>query len=238
MASVLERRLLVNYRIDPEAVAALLPAPLRPQQVGGWAVGGICLIRLRQVRPYGMPARLGLSSESAAHRIAVEWEGPHALESGVYIPRRDTGSAVNVLAGGRLFPGMHHHASFEVKETPHDLHVACHSRDGAVRIQADVGLTGQFQGSELFTDLEEASEFFRQGSSGYSAGRASGVLDGMKLASDSWRVEPAEARFVRSSFFDDENRFPRGSATLDCTLVMRELPVTWIPLQPMTVPAA
>nr|AAM33776.1 transcriptional regulator SrnQ [Streptomyces griseus] len=33
LASVIERRLLVNYRVDPHVAAALLPAPLRPQLV-------------------------------------------------------------------------------------------------------------------------------------------------------------------------------------------------------------
>jgi hypothetical protein len=103
LSSVIERRLLVNYRADPQAAAELLPAPLRPQQVGGWAVAGICLIRLGQVRPHWIPGRFGLCSENAAHRIAVEWDGPRGLETGVYIARRDSESAVNVLAGGRLF---------------------------------------------------------------------------------------------------------------------------------------
>lgn len=55
LSSVIERRLLVNYRADPAIVASLLPAPFRPQQIGGWAVAGICLIRLGQVRPPRVP---------------------------------------------------------------------------------------------------------------------------------------------------------------------------------------
>jgi hypothetical protein len=57
----------------------------------------------------------------------------------------------------------------------------------------------------------------------------------MELDTDSWRVEPVEVRTVRSTFFDDENRFPRGKATLDCALLMRDIPVTWNPLPPMPV---
>lgn len=235
LSSVIERRLLVNYRADPEVVAGLLPAPLRPQQVGGWAVAGICLIRLGHVRPRGVPARFGLRSENAAHRIAVEWDGPQGRETGVYIPRRDSGSAVNVLTGGRVFPGRHHHASFDVKETPQDLHVAYTSRDGTTSVQVDASQTTSFEGSELFADLPAASEFFRHGSSGYSAGRDQGHLDGMELDTGLWRVEPVEVHAVRSSFFDDEDRFPAGKATLDCALLMRDIPVTWTPLQPMQV---
>jgi hypothetical protein len=236
LASVIERRLLMNYRADPEAAAKLLPAPLRPQQIGGWAVVGICLIRLGQVRPYWAPGGFGLRSENAAHRIAVEWEGPQGVETGVYIPRRDSGSAVNVLAGGRLFPGSHHRASFDVNETRHELRVAYASRDGATRVRVEASLTEQFEGSELFAGLHEASAFFQHGSSGYSAGRARGRLDGMELGTRSWHVEPVEVHVVRSTIFDDEDLFPRGSATLDCALLMRDVPVTWTPLRPMRVP--
>jgi hypothetical protein len=38
MSSVIERRLLVNYRVDPGVAARLIPTPLRPQLVNGWAV--------------------------------------------------------------------------------------------------------------------------------------------------------------------------------------------------------
>lgn len=238
LSSVIERRLLVNYRADPEAVAGLLPAPLRPQQIGGRAVVGICLIRLGQVRPRWAPGRFGLRSENAAHRIAVEWDGPQGPETGVYIPRRDSGSAVNVLAGGRLFPGRHHRASFDVNETPRDLHVAYSSRDGTTCVRVEASLTGQFQGSKLFADLNEASEFFRHGSSGYSSGRPMGGLEGMELQTPSWRVAPVEVHVARSTFFDDEERFPRGSVALDCALLMRDVPVTWNPLRPMLVPEA
>lgn len=238
LSSVIERRLLVNYRADPAIVAKLLPAPLRPQQIDGWAVAGICLIRLGQVRPRWAPGGFGLRSESAAHRVAVEWDGPRGRETGVYIPRRDSGSVLNVLVGGRLFPGRHHHASFEVTETPQNLHVAYTSRDGSTRVQVDASLTGKFAGSKLFAGLPEASAFFRQGSSGYSPGRDRGHLDGIALATSSWRVEPVDVRAVLSTFFDDEDRFPRGSATFDCALLMRDLPVTWEPLRPMLVPGA
>ena len=67
-------------------------------------VAGICLIRLRALRPRGLPAWIGLTSENAAHRIAVELEEDGQPCEGVYIPRRDTDRRVNTLVGGRLFP--------------------------------------------------------------------------------------------------------------------------------------
>jgi hypothetical protein len=55
MSSVIERRLLVSYWVDPAVAASLLPIPLRPQLANGWAVAGICLIRRRRLRPSWIP---------------------------------------------------------------------------------------------------------------------------------------------------------------------------------------
>ncbi|MFE1377706.1 DUF2071 domain-containing protein [Streptomyces sp. NPDC058740] len=238
LASVIERRLLVNYRVDPEAVAPLLPAPLRPQLVRGHAVAGICLLRLGSVRPAWAPAAVGLRSENAAHRIAVEWDGPDGVETGVYIPRRDTASRVNQWAGGRIFPGEHGHADFEVRETPEVLRVAYATRDGDTRVDVTAEVTERLEGSELFADLDEASAFFRNGSKGYSATTSGAFLDGMQLRTDAWRIEPGRVTAARSSYFDDPERFPPGSATLDSVLVMRDVPVHWRPLPAMTTSGA
>jgi hypothetical protein len=55
LAAVMERRILVNYRVDPDLLSSYLPAPFRPALVGGHGVAGICLIRLGRTRPAGLP---------------------------------------------------------------------------------------------------------------------------------------------------------------------------------------
>jgi hypothetical protein len=71
LASVIERRILVNYRIDPAIIAPMLPAPLRPQEVSGWAVAGICLIRLGKVRPSWVPLKENLWKEAGVSRATM-----------------------------------------------------------------------------------------------------------------------------------------------------------------------
>jgi uncharacterized protein YqjF (DUF2071 family) len=237
MSSVIERRLLVNYRVDPEVAARLLPSPLRPQLVNGWAVAGICLIRLGRLRPSWAPGWAGMRTENAAHRIAVEWEGPRGRQSGVYIPRRDSDSVVTVVVGGRLFPGEHQRASFDVRETAQDLHVAFTSADGTAHVSADIRVAQQLQGSALFADLREASGFFLAGSAGFSATRDGDSLDGLELRAERWAVEATKVHAVRSSFFEDVHLFPPGSATIDCALLMRNIPVTWTAIEPMSTAA-
>jgi hypothetical protein len=235
LIGVVERRLLLNYRTDPELTARLLPAPLRPQLVNGWAVGGICMIRLGGLRPPGLPNLLGRRSENAAHRIAVEWDTPDGSATGVYIPRRDTESLTNTLIGGRLFPGEHHRAWFDVRESPHELEVGFTSADHAASVRVHARVTRELAGSALFKSLDEASAFFRRGDAGYSATRKGTCLDGLRLHTDRWDIEPLEVITASSSLFDDEQRFPAHTAILDSALLMRGVPVTWTPLPSMRV---
>lgn len=236
LASTVERRLLVNYRVDPDVTAGLLPARLRPQLHRGWAVGGICLLRIGGARPAWSPCDTGLRSENAAHRFAVEWDGPDGRpQTGVYIPRRDSGSRLNVAVGGRLFPGEHHRARFDVAETPERLEVAFEARDGSTRVDVGVDVVPELSGSELFQDLAEASAFFRCGATGWSETSSGLRLDGMLLETADWRVAACRVRHVESSYFA---ALPAGSAELDCALVMRDVAATWKPLPAMARAAA
>src|SRR6187431_165340 len=113
---IIDRRVLINFTVDPDIIQKIIPQPFRPKNYKGKAIVGICLIRLKHIRPKGLPNFIGISSENGAHRIAVEWSENGETKEGVYIPRRDTSSYLNSLAGGRIFPGRHFHAKFDVKE--------------------------------------------------------------------------------------------------------------------------
>lgn len=227
----IERRLLVNYRVDPDVLARALPAPFRPQLVEGFAVAGICLIRLGALRPAGIPRWAGLRSENAAHRMAVEWEDPEGVaRTGVYIPRRDSNSWANIALGGRLYPGEHHRARFQISETAERIHVTFTTMDGSADVDVAVRRTQQLVGSALFATVDEASAFFEAGSVGYSATRVDSQFDGLQLQTSAWTVEPSVVTHAHSSFFDDRLVFPPGTAQLDSALVMRKVPADWLPL--------
>ena len=81
-----------------------MPAPFRPKIYKGKAIVGICLIRLKDVKPKGLLNLIGVNSENGAHRIAVEWDENGEVKEGVYIPRRDISLLLNTLFGGRFFP--------------------------------------------------------------------------------------------------------------------------------------
>ena len=227
ISGLIQRRLLVNFQVDPAVLRRLLPEPFRPVLVGGAGMAGICLIRLARVRPNRLPGWIGIGSENAAHRIAVSWDRDGVRHEGVYIPRRDSSSWLNVLAGGRLFPGMHHHARFRIAECGGRFDVAVESNDRLVQLSLVARIADRLPTGSVFASVAEASEFFRRGAIGYSVTGTPGVYDGLELESLRWAVEPLAVERVRSSFFDDPLRFPRGSVVFDSALLMRGIEHRW-----------
>lgn len=223
----IDRRILANYRIDPIIIGAVLPPPFRPKIVNGFAIGGICLIRLKSIRPRFFPFRCGLGSENAAHRIAVEWEVDGELREGVFVPRRDTNSFLNTLVGGRIFPGVHHHAAFDVKESSDTLSVEMTSHDSEAHVLIRGTVTEDFSTNSVFPSLSIASEFFKRGSVGYSVTQTDGKYDGLELRCRDWKMETLNIEKVESSYFDDKSRFPAGSIQFDCGLLMRSIEHEW-----------
>ena len=231
---VIDRRILINYRVDPAGVSRLLPAPFRPKLVGGSAVAGICLIRLKQIRPRPTPAALGLASENAAHRVAVEWQDETGqLREGVFVPRRDTSSRLNAWAGGRVFPGEHHRARFEVREAAGRYHVAVASNDDETRLTLDARVADALPSDSVFASLDEASAFFEAGSLGYSATRRQRHFDGIELRCLDWSVRPLAVEHLESNWFQDPARFPAGSVKLDCALLMTDVAHQWLARDPI-----
>jgi Uncharacterized conserved protein (COG2071) len=226
---LIKRRILVNYRVDAELMRRFLPQRFRPKLQADYAIAGICLIRLEQIRPAGLPAILGISSENAAHRVAVLWdEADGRTREGVFIPRRDTSSLLNHLAGGRIFPGEHQHADFRVTDAGGKIDFAMKSRDGSVSVELRGTPTTRWLSSSVFGSLEETSRFFEAGSVGFSVTKTKERFDGLQLKTSFWKVEALVPEHVQSSFFADEAAFPAGSVEFDHALLMREIPHRWV----------
>src|ERR1019366_952586 len=224
---IIDRRILVNYRVDPDVLARMVPAPFPPKLVNGAGMAGACLVRLKGIRPRFVPSFLGISSENAAHRIAVEWDQGGETKEGVFIPRRDTSSRLNTMLGGRLFPGVHHHAAFQVDEKDDHFRVELNSDDRHTHLIVEGHVAQELPRSSVFGSLQEASEFFERGSLGYSVTTRPDQFDGLELRSFNWRVQPLAVDKVESSFFEDQTVFPPGSVEFDCALLMRGIDHEW-----------
>ena len=221
------RRILANFRADADTVAAQLPQQFRPKLYKGRAIVGVCLIRLEKIRPVLSPLPCGMSSENAAHRIAVEWEQKGETREGVFIPRRDTDSRLNHWSGGRVFPGEHQLAQFRVRESANHVAVTMRSCDGSAAIHVQGEVAPALPPTSIFDSLDEASAFFERGCLGYSARCDSKQLDGLQLETFEWKVQALAVSRVQSSFFDDEKKFPKGTIEFDHALLMRGIEHQW-----------
>ncbi len=222
---IIDRRLLINYQVDEEVLSKYLPEPFKPKLIRGKGIAGICLIRLKEIRPKGFPKQIGISSENGAHRIAVEWYENTELKEGVFIPRRDTSSKWNALAGGKIFPGIHHLAKFKVNEFKGHYEVSFKSKDETY-LSIKARESNKWNKESVFTDLNEVSKFFESGSLGYSPDNND--FEGLELRTQNWKVSLLEVKSVQSSFFEDENIFPKGTIQFDNALLMKNIKHEWI----------
>jgi hypothetical protein len=237
ITGIIRRRILLNYRVAPDVVQRILPANFRPKLVGGYAIAGVCLIRLEKIRPKGMPGIAGISSENSAHRIAVHWDddvsGPG---QGVFVPRRDTDSRLNALAGGRIFPGVHHLSRFTVSDQDGQISLRVDADDiDTPLVDLECRETDEFPAESVFSTLQESSEFFEAGCVGYSSRPDSCTLDGLLLKVADWQVSPLSVVSARSAYFDGHSLFPRDCIAFDHALLMRDIPHEWHSEPTMTV---
>jgi hypothetical protein len=224
---VIARRVLLNFRADADVVPRLLPAPLQVDQQHGHAIVGVCLIRLENLRPQGIPGPLGLSSENMAHRVAIRYPASDGIRPGVFVWRRETDQRLVELLGGRLFPGVHHHARFQVSEGHDRLAMDVTTDDGEADVHFSARISGEWRHTPSFGSFDEVSEFFRKGDCGLSCSLSGDELEGLQLKMLKWEMVPIEIESQQCAFYADPQRFPSGSIAFDCGLLMRGLPHEW-----------
>ena len=231
------RRVLINLRMKPELAKSFLPAGFEPRIIDGYAIAGICLIRLEQVRLPFMPAAFGAASENAAIRFSCVRKDEHGAEHDVvYLARRDTSSPVNAMLGRGCFPAHLHPAKFEVTDNGDDVQIEIRSRDGKADLSLKVQVTDRIDEKSVFASTTELSEFFRLSNVGYSPKRPSGAslqcgqsssLDAVELQTDTWDGLPLAVEHFHSSFFSDPAVFHAGDVELDSAFLMRNIEHSW-----------
>jgi hypothetical protein len=90
------------------------------------------------------------------------------LRPGVFVWRRETDQRLVELLGGRLFPGVHYRARFQVSEDEDRLAMTVTSEDSKADVCFSAKASGQWQQTPTFDTFDEVSEFFRKGDCGFS----------------------------------------------------------------------
>ncbi len=227
LEGTIARRVLLNFRADPEVARRLVPPPLEVLTQNGLAVVGVCLIRLEQLRPKGCPASVGVSSENMAHRIAIRYPADPGWKDGAFIWRRDTDRGLVTLLGGRLFPGVQRRAHFGVVERAPGLAMEVRTQNSEANVWFGAQCVAGWNSTALFHGFDDACRFFQRGDCGFSCPLPDGKLEGLQLRTLRWKMQPLEVHALHAAFFEDRQRFPRGSVEFDCGLLMRDIPHEW-----------
>ena len=225
---IIDRRILINYRIKPEVVKSLLPPHVEPLVINGYASGGICLLRLKSIGVKYSPSFLRITSENAAHRFLITYRKDDQIIKGVYIPRRDTDSKLNVLLAGKLFSWPHYPAIFQVEEGNDRYSVNMKSRDGKTELKVDAELDHNFPTNSMFDSIEHASSCFQSCPVGVSPSTNPKRFKTIQLKTRTWNVKPLQVRSLKSSFFEDQFIFPNNTIEFDNALLMERIEHEWL----------
>lgn len=220
MRGVVDRRILLNYQVDPEVLRKIVPEPYRPRLYKGKGIAGICLVRLCDVRPRFVPRMFGRSSENALHRVAVEWDGATGIERGNWVPRCDTSSRLRAFVGDGAHSVHPHVARFSVCEEAARLSVSFESNDGEVGVRVVASAAGNLAPTSVFETVELAAEFLCEGRAASGGLASDATLESENLLQ---RMDVLEVEELESTFFEEESVFPRGSIRFDSALLARRL---------------
>lgn len=224
VTGIIDHRILLNFRIDPDVMQKNLPAEFTPKLVDGYAIGGICQVSLSKMRAKGLPMIMGTASHNAAHRIAVH----SSNGEGVYVTRRDTNSGLNVISGGRFFPGLYSKANFEVSAEDDRYTVAISHKDHGIVMSISAEVVSDLPRGSVFATTKEVSDFFKTGNIGWSSIKGHSGYDTIELTTDEWSMEPLQIKNAYSSYFSDTSIFPTGSVEFDSAMIMRNLKHSWV----------
>ena len=225
IVGVIRHRLLVNRLADPAEVASRLPSGVRPHvTASGGVIVGCCLIRIDSTRPWPVPKMFGSTLRAAAHRISVETGSEDSPTRAVYVPCRHTDSALPVMVGGRIFPGVHQRAEIDVAQTDRSLAWSVRGRgptpvDGGIdrfdiAVEADV--TTETKATSDIAEIVVGTVL------GLSPKRSHGSLEGADMCLADLSAQRVELRTIESDFLDSfETAVPAES------FLMTDVDVTW-----------
>ena len=91
--------------------------------------------------------------------------------------------------------------------------------------QIDATLSENFDEESIFRTLDNVSKFFEKGSLGFSPNGKN--LEGLKFETYEWKVKPLKVRNVKSSFFENDFFFPKGSIKFDNAILMENIEHEW-----------
>lgn len=112
-----------------------------------------------------------------------------------------------------------------MNDTENEFNVIMNNKEEKIEFSGTI--TKDIPSRSIFENLGHASEFFKNGSLGYSPSKNEKSFDGLELNCSNWLVKPLHVNKIHSSYFENYNNFPKGSVEFDCALLMNNIEHEW-----------
>lgn len=106
----IEKCWLFTFRTPVEAVRSLVPDRLELLERNGFAFWNVVACEVAQMRPKGMPSRIGVRFRQVAYRLYVRYKPKGTPIEGLYFLRSDCDKRLMAL-GGKWLTDFHFHHS-------------------------------------------------------------------------------------------------------------------------------
>jgi len=101
------------------------------------------------------------------------------------------------------------------------------TQDSLADIQFTADRLAPWENTALFQSFTEAKDFFRAGDCGFSCGHTATRLEGLRLATNSWNMEPLRVTHIQSAFYERIRQHHPDQLIFDCGLLMQNVPHEW-----------
>ncbi|MBI3549213.1 MAG: DUF2071 domain-containing protein [Elusimicrobia bacterium] len=228
----------LNYAVEPDALAALLPAPLAPELHRGRAWVQVLMSSLRDMRPQGAAPLLGWCFYQASYRAAVVIEGEGGRRRrGGYFLRSDTNNDLMRAVGNALREFKFHafgSAQMMMAREKDALVLGVDPEPGPAggKLLAvlDLAATGGPPPGSLWTSAQDLHVPLVECYDAFGVDAAAGHLYILTIDREPWN-----ARFVRPTKlyceFFDAGPLGGGRAKFDSALYIPKCDYSWRPLR-------
>lgn len=176
MCGRLEKCWLFTFQTSLSAARRRLPAILEPVTHKGCAFWNVVIARLQGVRPWPLPAWMGVSYWHAAYRLYARFRRPsgQAVE-GLYFVHSDCDSHLIRAAGNLLTNFRFSFAPIGCQELDAQVELSIHAAQAPAHVLLDRRIPPALPGYSAFSSLAEAKAFLQYEPFGIGVGPAGEV---------------------------------------------------------------
>lgn len=236
MRAVFQDVLLVTYAVPTAALAALLPAKVRPFVHGGQSFVSIVVANIRGMRPGALPEAVGSNYYQIVYRAVVRLRGVDGRERpGVFFLRSDGNDPVMNFFGNRLTEFRFHYfrrSSIGLFERGHELLASVESADGGGDLVLhfdSLGPAERHPPAEPFADVAEEKRTLVELFHAFAHDGERRVIYDLEIERGEWALE--RLRYVDGfSAYFAESPFALADPRPVSSLHIRECAYVWKPM--------